>query len=262
MLSGPYEPNETIQLYYTPTSASAQGKEAKVLTVTRSYEQPTASNGSRSTTLTTTIEDIFNGIYDVTHILSMNTSLFDNSSFTTHVGGGNEWNYSEGGKRTMNVREITREVDLSAGSYGANITAEELQAMKDRTALLGQGFWNRGTNLNILNVNISESANYQNSAGNVNIFFDRTEEQPGNSHAQKSTSRSRTYDFGIGFVPNATPIFLGQFTEETLQAEAWIYDDTGGVTGVYNHDSEGNPSLVREDDIVVLFTYVGGKAPQ
>jgi len=264
-LTGDYDTSTPIELYYTTTSATAQGKEAKILTVVRSRKQPTASNGSRTTTLTTTINDLFTPSIsgDTAWVLSLDTDMYNDVSFRTHVNGGKEWVYSSGGNRAMNIYGLTRSLDLSAGTYADDLTPEEKQAIRDRAALFDQDFWNRGTGLVILNANFIESANYNTSAGSINIFYDRTEQQPGNTHYQVSTTRANTYDHGIGFVPRGTVMYLGQLTGETIQAVDWIFDDTsGGILGVYNHDQNGNPYLEREDDLVVNMTYVGGKAPK
>jgi hypothetical protein len=262
-LEGPYQPTDSIELYYTPTSAATQGKEDKILTVTRSYEQPTASNGNRNTTLTTTIGELFNQTPDTTWILSLDKNLYDNEAFKTHVAGGKEWNYSENGQRTMTINAITRSVDISEGTYEDDLTTQEMQALRERTQLFNQEFWNRETGLKILNVNQEEPNTYQTSAGNINAFYDRTETQPGNVHYQVETSRYMTYDAGDGFVPHGTEMYLGQLTEETIQAVSWIFDYSNiGCSDVYEHDENNKPSITWDDPLIVPFTYVGGKAPK
>ncbi len=264
-LNGDYDTNTQIQLYYTNTSAAAQGKEAKILTVVRSKKQPTASNGSRNTTLTTTINDLFtpNTTGDTAWILSLETDMYNNEAFRTHVNGGKEWVHSAGGNRTMNIYGITKEVDLSAGTYGADITASELQAIRDRATLFNQEFWNRGTGLVILNVNFTETTTYHPTAGSINLFYDRTEPQPGNGHLQISTTRANTYDLGDGHVPYGTVMYLGQFAAEATQAVDWIFDYNDTVGDIVVTDSNGNnPYFTREDDLIVNMTYVGGKAPK
>jgi len=264
-LTGDYDGSTQIQLYYTNTSAAAQGKEAKILTVVRSRRQPTASNGSRTTTLTTTINDLFTPSIsgDTAWVLSLDTDMYNDVSFRTHVNGGKEWVYSSGGNRAMNIWGITKEVDLSAGTHGADITASELQAIRERAALFDQDFWTRGTGLVILNVNFVETATYHPTAGSINLFYDRTEPQPGKGHLQISTTRANTYDLGDGHVPYGTAMYLGQFAEEAIQAVDWIFDYNGGCGDIADTDDNGNnPYFKRQDDLIVNMTYVGGKAPK
>lgn len=229
-------------------------------TIIRSREQPIASNGTRTDTLTTTIGALDNGLnYD----LLLQTSMYNDESFRTHVNGGKEWNYSESGDRTMNINGITRSLDLSQGTYADDLTPEEMQAIRDRMELFDQDFWNRATGLVILDVNHTETPNYNTSAGSINIFYDRTEPQPGNTHYQISTTRDDTYDHGIGFVSQGIPFFLGQFSAEVLHAADWVSDYNGGSGDLVGHDENGNnPYFAREDDLVVNMTYVGGKAPK
>ena len=256
-LEGPYQPTDSIELYYTPTSAATQGKEAKVLTVTRSYEQPTASNGNRNTTLTTTIGDLFNQTPDTTWILSLETNLYDNEAFKTHVGIGAEWNYSENGQRTMTINAITRKLDLGTGTYGDTLTQEELQYLRDRTQLFNQEFWNRGTGLKILNVDLEEPDSYQTSAGNINICYDPTDPQPGASTSQKETTRPYTYDSGLGHAPD----MIQAITEETIQATLPIGDYNGSIQDIYGVDQNDKPFIEWEDPLIVYSTYIGGKGP-
>jgi len=258
-----YLPGTNIETYFTPTSATAQGKEANIMTVIRSYQQPVASNGSNSSKLATTIEDFFtpNITDDNTWVLSLNND--NDANFYGHLGIGQEWNYPHdaSGPRTMNINIVNRELDLGTGTYGANITTEESQEAYKRANLFDQSFWNRGTGLVILDVNIDDTPDYKTTAGHVNIFFDRTDGQPGNDHSQKKTTRNFTYDFARANTPQV-PGFTGAFTEEVIQAVDQIGDVGGNIQDLYHIDGQGNINLVRDDELVVNMTYVGGQAPQ
>jgi len=261
-LTGTYNPEETIEIYYEPTSANNQGKEDKILTITRSYEQPTASNGDRNTTLTTTIQELFNNNdQDTTWILSMDKTLYEDIAFRTHVAGGSEWVYEENGQRTMNTAQIQQSYNHD-GTYNNDLTTTEKEELEKRANLFNQEFWKRKTGLTILKVNLTKPTTRNVIPGRVDYFYFRDEPQPGNGHYQLATTRPYTYDYGMGFVPRGTSEYLVQFTEECVQATSWIFDDAGGVTGVYAHDENNNPYLVREDDLIVPFTYVGGHAPK
>ena len=262
-LNGDYDTNTQIQLYYTNTSAAAQGKEAKILTVVRSKKQPTASNGSRNTTLTTTINDLFtpNTTGDTAWILSLETDMYNNEAFRTHVNGGKEWVHSAGGNRTMNIRGIMRSYH-NDGTYADDLTAAEIQAIRERAALFDQDFWTRGTGLVILNVNYTEPTSRSATPG-VEILYWRDEPQPLNGHYQINTTRPNTYDYGIGHVPYGTVMYLGQFAEEATQAVDWIFDYNGQCGDIVDTDDNGNnPYFKRQDDLIVNMTYVGGKAPK
>lgn len=262
-LTGDYDGSTQIQLYYTNTSAAAQGKEAKILTVVRSKKQPTASNGSRNTTLTTTINDLFtpNTTGDTAWILSLETDMYNNEAFRTHVNGGKEWVHSAGGNRTMNIRGIMRSYH-NDGTYADDLTAAEIQAIRERAALFDQDFWTRGTGLVILNVNYTEPTSRSATPG-VEILYWRDEPQPLNGHYQINTTRPNTYDYGIGHVPYGTVMYLGQFAEEATQAVDWIFDYNGQCGDIVDTDDNGNnPYFKRQDDLIVNMTYVGGKAPK
>jgi hypothetical protein len=262
-LTGDYDTSTPIELYYTTTSASTQGKEAKILTVVRSRKQPTASNGSRTSTLTTTINDLFtpSTTGDTAWVLSLDTDMYNDVSFRTHVNGGKEWVYSTGGNRAMNIRGIMRSYH-NDGSYSDDLTAEEVQAIRDRAALFNQDFWNRETGLTILDVTYTEPTSRAAQPG-VEIFYWRDDPQPLNIHYQLNTTRANTYDYGAGFVPRGIVMYLGQFTSEVAQAVDYLFDYQDQMGDIVDTDPNTYiPYFVREDDFVVNMTYVGGKAPK
>jgi len=151
----------------------------------------------------------------------------------------------------MNVNIITREYNSSTGVYGANITQEELEAARAGSNLLDEAFYQRATGLNLLVMKNHETPNYNTSAGFINTYFNRDDDQPGNGHFQIATTASNTWDHATANAMNLSQ--EGQLAGEILQAKSFVgdYNDMiGDLFYLYG--------LHREDDFFVNMTYSAG----
>ncbi len=260
-LTGHYEPTDTIII----TQQGITGYETGRGTIKKNRQRPTASNGQNNNGIQTTIEAIAN---DTTYYLLLRSDLLQDTTFLEHVAGGREYNYTEYNATTgkeeliMNINGIMQSYH-NDGSMADDLTEDEKDAIRRRTQLFNQTFWDRKSGLSILKVNINEKQTRTAGPGNIEIFYWRDNSGVGNMHDQFS-GEPNTYDYGLGFVPSGA--YLGQFSAETIQATIWIEDANidGGtsIQDVFTRDDQDNTTITNNTSLIVNMTYKGGTAPK
>jgi hypothetical protein len=255
-IEGSYEATEPIKVWVEDIS----DYEDLVHTIVADYQQPIASNGCRDDTLTTTLEALDGGVkYD----LVMQTSVYDDADFRIMVGGGREWNGQVNGHRGMTRVIVTQRAsdlvqtgpDAWEYVYTDDLTTDELNALRERSALFDQGFMNRGIGYVIMEsleqeVETVLSSNYAKARIMYNLTIDSRNYHSGSGD---------TYYYGSCSVQD----WMNVITLSTEWFEAVAWPATTHTSGVVGHTGP-TPYLTSlgEDVATVNFTYKGGQAPR
>jgi hypothetical protein len=190
----------------------------------------------------------------------MGTSLYDDSDFRARVNGGKEWNGQVGGHRGMTREILTQRItgllpDFSDYIYADDLTADELNALRERSALFDPGFMGRGTGYNVMRSQEQEVPTVGSNTNKVRIFFDSS------ASSGNGPPSGNTYNYRNAHVSDIGHI--ATLSVEWVEAVAYP-TEVGGTSSPLIGHSGFTPYLTSlgEDVVMTNFTYKGGQAPR